>query len=225
MHNDRKYRLRKRKANMASSIPAHQQLMGPALMAGAHAENGVSSPPSFHCCCITYVRAMTTAIATCQYGHSGGLASTIVTKHSRYLAFVHVQTDIFHRNFLARSRTKLLHTRQRATRTTVPGHIVVIKRRRQSTTITIQCTADKNDIWPLKNVHHLSTILSRNWWKKKSKAFWGRAHHFFFAVWAMSSFADWSKCCHETNNECVGRRPCDITMTHGHVTMHHYKWA
>ena len=48
------YRLRKRKANVASNIHSHQHLMGhalmmgPALMAGAHAENGVPSCQSFH---------------------------------------------------------------------------------------------------------------------------------------------------------------------------------
>ena len=33
---------------MASNIHSHQHLMGPALMAGAHTENGVPSPQIFH---------------------------------------------------------------------------------------------------------------------------------------------------------------------------------
>ena len=32
----------------ASNIYSHQHLMGPALMAGAHAKNGISSPQLFH---------------------------------------------------------------------------------------------------------------------------------------------------------------------------------
>jgi len=50
-----KYRLRKRKAKMASTIHSHQHLTGPALIAGgprwslwARAENGVPSPQIFH---------------------------------------------------------------------------------------------------------------------------------------------------------------------------------
>ena len=52
---------------------------------------------------------LTMDLLTCQYGHGRGFAGTIVTKQSRYLTFVHVQTDVFHYNFLIRSRTEFLH--------------------------------------------------------------------------------------------------------------------
>jgi len=49
MHrNGKQVEIEKTKANMASDIRSHWHLMGPALMAGTHAENGVPSPQIFH---------------------------------------------------------------------------------------------------------------------------------------------------------------------------------
>jgi len=58
---------------------------------------------------------LTTALLTCKYGHSCRFAGTVVTKQSRYLTVVHVQTDVLHCNFLTSSRTELLDTCSAAT--------------------------------------------------------------------------------------------------------------
>jgi len=70
---------------------------------------------------------LTTTTRTSQYGHGCRLAGTIVTEQSRYLTFVHVQTNVFHRNFLTRSRTKLLHKCRPATCTTHCNYISATK--------------------------------------------------------------------------------------------------
>ena len=75
---------------------------------------------------------LTMDLLTCQYGHGRGFAGTIVTKKSRYLTFVHVQTDVFHYNFLTHSRTEFLHKWKQANDTAMTTLSVLLVRRRHA---------------------------------------------------------------------------------------------
>ena len=101
-------------------------------------------------------------LLTCQYGHGCGFAGTIVTKQSRYLTVVHVQTDVFHYNFLTRSRTEFLHKCKQANDTAMA-------------TLGVLCWSEED--MRLKSIcdHTILCIGGRtsspwNKWKKKTRA-------------------------------------------------------